>query len=394
MKPIQGTIWLITALILPSLPIIKRAGGLPLMLAYLLLGTGFIISLTWLNQNPKILPILNQRRTARFLTLALALTLIGAYTIVFPRVNSQTTGEGSDRDDALNLAVTRLLDGDYPYSEPTYLGNPISPLPGSILLATPFVILGNSALQNLFWVGVWLFFIWRLLQENPRLNSLIILALFSSAQLFYEVVTGSDLLSNAIFVAVLGLLWVKLSVSKTAGLGVQLLSACAFGLALASRINFALALPPLAVWVYAQTDAKVTVRQTALVGLVFLGVILGFYAASPADFTPVQTASEIGVLDAIIPHVGTVIIPVIMLIAVAVSCLPAVSERSMTSTKWAEMLGRLATVQAIPVLVGVLLISGFTRDVRVGFLFFGVTFMVFGVLAAIAYLNEAEMRLE
>ena len=61
-----------------------------------------------------------------------ALLLLALFVVVYPRVNTTTPGRGSDRDEALNLAATELLDGRYAYYPATYLGNPISPLPGAI----------------------------------------------------------------------------------------------------------------------------------------------------------------------------------------------------------------------------------------------------------------------
>ena len=63
-------------------------------------------------------------------------------------------GKGSDADDALNLAVNELLHGRYPFYARTYLDNPVANLPGTIFLAVPFALLGNSAYQNFFWLMV------------------------------------------------------------------------------------------------------------------------------------------------------------------------------------------------------------------------------------------------
>ena len=65
-------------------------------------------------------------------------------------------GGGSDSDDALNLATRALLHGEYPYRIRTYLGSPATYLPGSLLLAVPFVLLGNAAYQDLFWLAAFL----------------------------------------------------------------------------------------------------------------------------------------------------------------------------------------------------------------------------------------------
>jgi len=46
-----------------------------------------------------------------------------------------------------------LLAGRSPYARTTYLGNTRHHLPGAFLLASPFVLLGTSALQSLLWVS-------------------------------------------------------------------------------------------------------------------------------------------------------------------------------------------------------------------------------------------------
>jgi len=44
-----------------------------------------------------------------------------------------------------------MFDGKYPYYETSFLGNPISPMPGALLIALPFYVLGWTALQNIVW---------------------------------------------------------------------------------------------------------------------------------------------------------------------------------------------------------------------------------------------------
>lgn len=88
------------------------------------------------------------------LVVALLASVVTAFAVLFPHFNSQLPGHGSDRDDALNTAIAAVLHGEYPYARTTYLGNPITPLPGA-LLALPFWLLGNSAFQAVAWLAVW-----------------------------------------------------------------------------------------------------------------------------------------------------------------------------------------------------------------------------------------------
>jgi energy-coupling factor transporter transmembrane protein EcfT len=48
------------------------------------------------------------------------------FFVVYPIANSGAYGGiGSDRDDAINIGVSRLINGKYPYYATTYLGNPL-----------------------------------------------------------------------------------------------------------------------------------------------------------------------------------------------------------------------------------------------------------------------------
>src|SRR6266550_3138545 len=73
------------------------------------------------------LPELRSERLKTFRAwLPLALMLMAAllFAVFFPIAKSGVLGPGSDRDDALNVALRALLHGSYPYYAETYLGNP------------------------------------------------------------------------------------------------------------------------------------------------------------------------------------------------------------------------------------------------------------------------------
>ena len=50
-----------------------------------------------------------------WLTAATLLVVIALFVAVYPLANSHLPGHGSDRDDAINSAVSALLRGEYPY---------------------------------------------------------------------------------------------------------------------------------------------------------------------------------------------------------------------------------------------------------------------------------------
>lgn len=71
---------------------------------------------------------------------ALALAVCVLFAVIYPLAQNKP-----DRDDsgqALGLATGAMLQGHYPYYARTYQGDPITPMPGCLLLAAPFQMLG------------------------------------------------------------------------------------------------------------------------------------------------------------------------------------------------------------------------------------------------------------
>ena len=90
-------------------------------------------------------------RIDRWGPLWLAAALALAFVAMFPIARSGLLGPGSDRADALDVALRALFAGRPPYQTHTFLGNSPTPLPGALILAAPFHLAGTSALQNLLW---------------------------------------------------------------------------------------------------------------------------------------------------------------------------------------------------------------------------------------------------
>ena len=112
------------------------------------------------------------------------------------------------------MAGRALLDGRYPYDVRTYLDNPITPLPGALLLALPFAALGLIVLQNWVWPALFLATSGRLLGDRRR-GLLVLATLLVLAPLaLNELVAGGDLLINSLYLW-MGCAWLLLRLRES-----------------------------------------------------------------------------------------------------------------------------------------------------------------------------------
>jgi hypothetical protein len=246
-------------------------------------------------------------REARWLAFATLAALVALFVVVYPVADSDELGSGSDRDDAANLATGRLLDGEDPYDEVTYLGNPVSQLPGALLYAAPFVVLGNSAYQNFFWLSLFFLALGRRL-GSLRLALFAVWMLFAlSPELLRELLTGGDLIANSIYVALFMLAVVGVRPSGR-GVWLGIAAAVALGVAYSSRSNFLFTVPLLAGALYQLYGLRVAIVRLVTAALAFAAVTLPFYVHDPDGFTPVKTAGKLTEFNELVPHLHLIVI--------------------------------------------------------------------------------------
>ncbi len=138
----------------------------------------------------------------RWPSVALVALVAAVALVVYPEVDgSRATGGGSDADDAVVLVVERIRDGLDPFGVETYLGNPATTGPGSILWAAPFpgrrayacaVVLALAALLAVL----------RRRDGGWEVPSLVALLLGASVPFWEAVAQGSDHLAMAAWLAV------------------------------------------------------------------------------------------------------------------------------------------------------------------------------------------------
>lgn len=366
--PRRSFVLLAAALEIPSLAVVGRFFGPGGVLLYLLLAT-FALGAA-LRLLPRWLAWLSTRAARGGLVVLLALVTLGVL-LVYPLADAGIVG-GSDSDQSLVQATEALLAGRHPYLERTYLGNPLTQMPGALLLAIPFVLLGNIALQNLVWLALYAWGLVRLLGDERRALGALGLTLALSPGLLHALAIGTDYVANSLFV-LLPALWL-LHQSATDRPGRRLGAALLLGLALSSRANFLLILPLLAA-ALARRSAPRHAAQALLPTLLTAALVtLPLLLYDPAAFAPLHTVSELGRFDAILPGAGWLIPGAALLLALLLG------GRAATGTT-AGFLSAAAVVQALPVLAGLLLTSLALGRPDFQFASFGIFFLFFGATA-------------
>jgi hypothetical protein len=213
----------------------------------------------------------------------LALLLIGAFIVLFPIAKSGLVGPGSDRDDALNVTLRALLHGDYPYYTSTYLGNPPTPMPGALFLAAPFFALGTSALQNLFWVPVFIKYAPRIFGGGNSAVLYVLIFIFLCPASLQDFVTGGDFLVNCLYIVVAVEFVIRVDSAQrspaTRFIVYLFLSIC-----LSSRPIFIIVVPILGAYLFQRAGSRRALEFFAATVLTCIVINGPFYLYDPAHF--------------------------------------------------------------------------------------------------------------
>jgi hypothetical protein len=253
-----------------------------------------------------VLPLIRARlsdQTALWLAVATFALLTIAFFVVYPHANSHGAASGSDRDDAATIATRHLLHFQYPYSTLTYLGNPISQLPGALILDIPFVALGNAAYANVLWLPALFALLWWILRDPRVALWLTWLLLVLSPALVREYLTGGDVIANTVAVLAFGLGTLTLPQRWQ-----RLASAALLGLALSWRPNFLYWVPLLAAELLRRRGARDTAWVVATALAVAACTTFPFYLTHRHGFAPLQTANKVRRYDDILPKSSLVVL--------------------------------------------------------------------------------------
>ncbi len=295
------------SLALPSLGIVQKYGAAPGVLAY-----GCLVAmLCGVVCHPGSQAWLARRRPG--VTRAGAAMLVAALVVLFALAYPIAARTGtSDRDDALNAAVRAAGQGRYPYEAVTPLGNAVSVLPGSLLLAAPFVLAGNAAWQNLLWFPAWVLVLARRRDDLGAATAMAALTLVASPAVLQDFVTGGDLATNAIIVlAAMSLLTGSSGVHARRPIPAGL--AVFAGVAFATRASFLVLVPVLWAALVRGGGRSEAGRTLALAGAAAVLLVVPVYAWRPDGFTPLLTQNKfsvIGARTAAVMPVGFVVLSV------------------------------------------------------------------------------------
>jgi hypothetical protein len=370
--PIGELFILAFSLLIPSIGAVQKYTGLVGLACYMavactVLFIGDRLVFPWL------LAVCSEQLAVAIALLA-GLVLLVAFAVVYPVANAGVVGGGTDRDEALNIAVSELLAGRYPYYPRTYLNAPISPLPGAIVLATPFVLLGNSAYQNMFWIVA--FYLLLAHYFSDRRSALLIMGttLALSPLFWQEFVTGGDLLANSLFMCIFTLMLVQVHRNIANSTVKKVFAAILFGIGLSSRINYIFLVLPVGSLMWQTYGWRYALKYMAVIGATATIVTLPFYLYDPAGFSPLHTVRKVDQFGAFLPLAGPLIV---VLSGLAAGLLAARPLRDHP----AVFLLACAVPQVIPILAGLMFYA--VRG-RLDYTFpgYGFSFMWFGSLAA------------
>lgn len=202
-------------------------------------------------------------------------------------------GRSSDRDEGLEIAVSRLLGGENPYYPSHPEAGPLSLLPGAILLAIPFVVTGWVGLQNAFWVGVFLSMFRRSPTELTAASVFLACFFICSPSAQYEIVSGGDMIANGAYVVCFLIFATNIWSDHASRTRWKLVSSLLLGMGLASRANFILLLPLWSAFTWRVAGLRPAFASTTMVIFAYLACVVPFYFMDPEAFTPLKSREKI-----------------------------------------------------------------------------------------------------
>lgn len=215
----------------------------------------------------------------RFVLPILFLILLASYfgfNSQFPEYDKKV-----DRDEALEISAGNLLRGDFIYAEKTQAGNPITPLPGAVIIFLPFYFTGGVLVMNCTFLL--LLFIFTLNIAGVKKGASYLLLLTTTPVFLHEWIFEGDLIANSIYVLLcFGLVY---GLKDESSLLKKVICVFLFGLSLTSRPVFFIYLLPI-LFSYKKLPES---KNLLILSSVFSVLLtLSAYLFSPGDFLPMH----------------------------------------------------------------------------------------------------------
>ncbi len=211
------------------------------------------------------------------------LIVAAAILVIYP-ISARHAG-GGDREDALRVEIAVILHGQPPYMARTFNGNPATPLPGSLLLASPFFAVNRIYLQNLLWTGLLAWFAGSFFRWRATAAFLLLVFVLLSPGDLDDLAVGGDFFINVLYV-ILALLLAASSYEQERLARFRWLLLAFLGVALSSRPIYVVSLPLLFSFVLQRQGGLAAWKAVGLVSLVAAAVTLPFYLHDPSKLLP------------------------------------------------------------------------------------------------------------
>jgi hypothetical protein len=248
----------------------------------------------------------NQNRSGDGWLVALWVSLATVYAIAFPVIERRPSR--NDSDDALIVACTRLLHHEFPYYGHTFLGNPITPMPGALFFALPFQLLGRVSLQNLFWLGIFIWFAATWFRFRSTALAFLLVTV-GNLHTLVNILDGADYPINWMYVCISTVLFLNMA---ELGWGWKSVASGIFlGIAFSSRPTYVLVFAPLALaYLVQKVGAHRALQRIAFPLVVMAAITAPFYLHDPRGFSPLHVTDRLSFLP------GSIQRPMIVLLVI------------------------------------------------------------------------------
>lgn len=238
------------------------------------------------------------------------------FVIVFPRAQEKADPNRNDSYDALLVSSTQLLHGDYPYYVHDVYGHLDTHMPGALFLGVPFLMLGRESLQNLFWLGIFMWFTIRYFRFRATALAFLLVTVISNAHTLPNILDGADYPTNWMYICVSIFLFFHAieqhSDWKFVASGILL------GISFSSRPTYVLVTSPLLLaYLMQRIGIGAALPRIAFPLSVTLAVTAPFYLYDPPHFDPLHITDHVGFLP---PHLQHPMVILLIVSAIATAC--------------------------------------------------------------------------